>query len=387
MVIRYGKPEEVGMSSLGIKRCEDTVKRLVDIGNTPSVVTLVARKGVIVSHKAFGGNGADLDALPLERDAIFPMCSITKVFTATCIMLLVEEGLVSLNRSVAEYIPMFIGGGKENICVHHLLTHTSGLKEEDVYKYCDKKREQGEIDIPPCESHQNKYIHESICLIQDMQVPDKAGKFMSYSSFGYGILGEIIAKVSGKPYHEFVKERIFEPLGMKDSYFIVPEHVRCRVVKRNPETSFAGQWLTSEDSLNSVSAAGGMHTTAMDLAIFGSMFLNKGTYNGQRLLSPVSVSEMTKNHIPGVPSDYRDEYFPEASWGYGWGINGTKRDGGDLFSPLAYSHWGAAGVFFCIDPVYETIQIYFSVQIDEENTLKNIYADMFNNAALAAIEK
>lgn len=285
----------------------------------------------------------------------------------------------------AEYIPMFTGGGKENICVHHLLTHTSGLKEDDVYEYCDKKRKQSEIDIPPCESNQNKYIHECLYLIQDMQVSQEVGKFMSYSSFGYGILGEIIAKVSGKPYHEFVKERIFEPLGMNDSYFIVPEHVRHRVVKRNPETSFAGQWLTSEESLNSVSASGGMYTTAMDLAIFSCMFLNKGTYNGKRLLSSVSVSEMTKNHIPSVPSDYRDEYFPEASWGYGWGINGPKRDGGDLFSPLAYSHWGAAGVFFCIDPTYETIQIYFSVQINEQNTLKNIYADVFNNSDLAAI--
>lgn len=130
-----------------------------------------------------------------------------------------------------------------------------------------------------------------------------------------------------------------------------------------------------------------MYTTAMDLAIFSYMFQNKGSYNGKRILSPVSVAEMTKNHIPGVSSEYRGEVFPEASWGYGWGINGTKKDGGDLFSPLAYSHWGAAGVFFCIDPVYETIQIFLSVEIDHHNPFKDIYADCFNNSALAVIEE
>lgn len=387
MIIKYGNPEEVGMSSLGIKRCEDAVTRLVDIGNTPSVVTLVARRGVIVSHKAFGKNGSEHDSLPMEIDSIFPICSMTKVITATCIMMLVEEGLVSLNRAVAEYIPIFKGKGKEDICVHHLLTHTSGLKEDDVYEYCDKKREQCVIEIPPCKSNQDKYLNESLYLIQDMQIWKEPGKVMSYSSFGYQLLGEIISKVTGKSYDEFVKERLFKPLGMNDSYFTVPDYAKGRVVKRNAQTAFAGEWLTSEESLKSTSASGGMYTTAMDLAIFSCMFLNKGSYNGKRILSPVSVSEMTKNHIPGVSSDYRNEFFEEAYWGYGWAINGTKKDGGDLFSPLAYSHWGAAGVFLCIDPVYETIQIYLSVQINQQNTLKNIYADSFNNSALAAIEK
>lgn len=387
MIIRYGNPEEAGMSSSGIKRCEDAVTRLVDSGNTPSVITLVARRGVIVSHKAFGKNGFQHDSLPMEIDAIFPVCSMTKVITATCIMMLVEEGLVSLNRAVAEYIPIFKGKGKENICVHHLLTHTSGIKEDDVYEYCDRKREQSSIEIPKCESHQNKYLNESLYLIQDMPIWKEPGKVMSYSSFGYQLLGEIIAKVSGKSYDEFVQERLFDPLGMKDSYFAVPDYAKERVVKRNAKEAFNGEWLTSEESLNSTSASGGMYTTAMDLAIFGCMFLNKGSYNEERILSPISVAEMTKNHIPGVSSDYRNEFFEEAYWGYGWGINGTKKDGGDLFSELAYSHWGAAGVFLCIDPVYETIQIYLSVQINQQNTLKNIYADSFNNSALAAIEK
>jgi CubicO group peptidase (beta-lactamase class C family) len=208
---------------------------------------------------------------------------------------------------------------------------------------------------------------------------------MSYCSFGYRLLGEIIHRASGKTYEEFVQERLFTPLGMKDSYLAVPASVKDRVVKRESPAIFH-EWLSSERSLASVSPAGGMYTTVMDMAIFCSMLQNMGSYNGVRILSPVSVYEMTRNHIPGITSAYRGEFFPEAYWGLGFGINGTKKDGGDLFSPEAYSHWGAAGVFFCVDPKYRTIQIYFSVEVDHNMPFRNIYADSFNNAAIAAID-
>jgi CubicO group peptidase (beta-lactamase class C family) len=123
----------------------------------------------------------------------------------------------------------------------------------------------------------------------------------------------------------------------------------------------------------------------MDLAVFGQMFLNGGIYNGVRFLSPVTVKEMTRNQIPGVSSQYRDEVFPEAYWGYGWAINGSKRDGGDLFSPEAYSHWGAAGPFLCVDPIYQTVTVHLSVELDHQKPFKNMYVDYFNNTVLAAI--
>jgi CubicO group peptidase (beta-lactamase class C family) len=382
MILKNGTPEEVGMSTAGVRRAEAAAERLVAIGNTPSVVTLIARKGVIVSHKAFGTDGSEPGSPPLKVDALFPVCSITKVATATCIMMLVEEGRVGLNRRITDYLPEFKGEGRDCICVHHLLTHTSGLTDEDVEAHIHKK--EG-LEVPPCDGSQEPYFHKKIFLGCDTPPRNKPGKVMSYFSFGYEMLGEIVRRVSGKPYHVFVRERIFEPLGMKDSYLCVPDSLKERVVKRSAPAIFH-EWLTSDDCLRSTSAAGGMFTTALDLAKLGCMFLNRGSYNGRNMLSPVSVAEMTKNQVPGVSSEYRGEVFPEAYWGYGWGINGTKKDGGDLFSPYAYSHWGAAGPFLCVDPVYETILVFLCVEVDHHNPFKDIYADAFNNAALSAIE-
>lgn len=383
MVLRNGVLEEVGMSKEGISRAEKVAQRLVESGNSPAIVTLIARNGVIVSHKAFGKHGPEADSPDLKVDALFPVCSITKPITATLVMMLVEEGLVGLNRPVEDYIPEFTGEGKKEICVHHLLTHTSGMRDEDVEAHCENKK--GAVQFPPCDSTQVQQIHERLYLGYDAPMRDKPGKVMSYFNFGYMLLGEIVRRVSGMSFDAFATERLFEPLGMKDTYLVVPDSVRDRIVRRGEDAIFH-EWLMAEELLKSPSSAGGLFTTAMDLAIFSRMFQNKGIYNGKRIISPVTVAEMTKNHIPGVAAEYRDEFFPEASWGYGWSINGSKKDGGDLFSPLAYSHWGAAGVFFCVDPVYDTIQVYLSVEIDHNKSCRNIYADAFNNAALSAVE-
>jgi serine-type D-Ala-D-Ala carboxypeptidase len=382
-VLRDGNPEEVGMSGRGIERAEKTLQHLVDIGNTPSAVALIARDGVIVSHKAYGTNGIAPDASPLTRDAIFPMCSISKSITAACIMMLAEEGLIGLKRPICDYLPELAHDEKNNIRVFHLLTHTSGFDDSEIYEYVNKKKD---VEIPPSEPFENKHVHDILYLMQDMPVARKPGELMIYSSLGFQMLGEIIARVSKKPFHVFVDQRLFQPLGMKDSMFIVTDAFKPRVVQRD-KSSFMSDWLTTDDCLASTSAAGGMFSTAYDLAIFCSLLQNFGEYNGVRLLSPVSVMEMTRNQIPGVASTYRMEYFPEAFWGYGLGINGPKMDGAAMFSPQAYSHWGAAGVFFCVDPVYRTIQIYLSVEVIHERIGFDIYADVFNDVALSAIEK
>lgn len=385
MKLRYGNPEEVGMSKERILNAEGVVQRLVETGNTPSAITLIARDGVIVSHKAFGTNGTTIGAEELSVDSIFPVCSITKSITAVCLMMLVEEGLVSLNRPINEYIPELLKEDKKEIRVHHLLTHTSGLTDDQIHDFYEENKDQ--IEVP-----QNHYAEldkewfEYLYISCQTPLATKPGTVMSYCSFGYRLIGEIIERVSGKTFETFVKTRLFSPLGMNDSYLAVPESVKERVVKREEPAIFS-EWLTSESSLQSTSPAGGMFTTVMDMAILCQMLLNKGSYGDVRILSPITVEHMTKNYIPGVSSAYRGEFFPEAYWGLGLGINGTKMDGGDLFSPEAYSHWGAAGVFFCVDPVYRTVQVFFSVEVDHNRPFLNIYADAFNNAALAAIEK
>ncbi|MBD7968257.1 serine hydrolase domain-containing protein [Paenibacillus gallinarum] len=383
-MLRNGSPEEAGMSASKIAYATTYAKQMVDNNITPAEVIFVARKGIIVSHQAFGTLTPAADSPPLTANALFPLCSITKVFTATCIMILVERGLIGLNRPVIDYIPEFQGLGKENVRIHHLLTHTSGMNAEDIYTYA--RGDGSTIDIPPCEESEEPYFHEYLHMRYGAPLSSKPGEIMSYLGFGYDLLGDIIRRVSGISYPDFVKQELFEPLGMNDSYFKVPHTERHRIVKRSPEDPCA-EWLETDEMIESVSPSAGIYSSAMDLAVFAQMFLNKGTYGDQRILSPISIKEMTKNHIPGVSSVYRDETFPEASWGYGWSINGSKKDGGDLFSQQAYSHWGAAGVFVAVDPVYDIILIHFTIERDLEKPFKNMYTDHFNNVFLAAIEQ
>lgn len=374
--------EQAGVSAYGVERIRTAAAQMVEDKITPTQVIVAARRGVVLVHQADGRFGPEVDAPALTVDALFPLCSITKLFTATVIMMLVEQGKVGLNRPVSDYIPEFVGEGKTKVCVHHLLTHTSGLDGEVIWKNAQKKKEQGEYPSP--EPNQDPEQHKYLYGGYDAPLSNEPGTVMSYSGYGYELLGEIIRRVSGQAYAEYVNEVLFKPLGMNNTYYRVPMEVRNRVVRRAPDAACA-EWIESEDSLNSTSAGGGAYSTAMDLAIFGQMFLNGGVYNGVRLLSPVTVKEMTRNQIPGVSSQYRDEVFPEAYWGYGWAINGSKRDGGDLLSPEAYSHWGAAGPFLCVDPVYQTVTVHLSVELDHQKPFKNMYVDYFNNTVLAAI--
>jgi len=351
---------------------------------TPAQAYVTARRGIIIAQRAVGQLTPEPDSPSLEENALFPLCSMTKVYTAAAIMILVEQGLIGLNRPVADYIPEFQGEGKEEVRLHHLLTHTSGIRPEDLWEHMEKAASTA--DIPPCEENQNPHAHRNIFLGCSVPLARKPGEVMAYLGFGYELLGDIIRRVSGLSYPEFMSRHILEPLGMNDTYFNVPLSERHRIVRRAPEDACA-EWLERDSCIESESAAGGLYSTAMDAAIFAQMFLNQGEYGGVRILSPVSVREMTRNHIPGVASEYRNEYFPEAYWGYGWGINGTKKDGGDLFSAEAYSHWGAAGVFFVVDPVYELVSVYFTVERDLQKPFKNMYTDYFNNVLLSAIVK
>ncbi|WP_150273099.1 serine hydrolase domain-containing protein [Paenibacillus tepidiphilus] len=375
--------EQAGVSPAGVRRIGEAAAQMVRDGITPAQVVFAARRGTVLVHQADGVIGPEPDAAALTTGALYPLCSITKLFTATGIMMLAEQGKLGLNRPVCDYIPEFTGEGKAAVRIHHLLTHTSGLDQDTLYKHRKMKQENG-VEWPPCAPGQDPDNHDYLWGGYDAPLSAQPGTVMSYCGYGYEVLGEIIRRVSGQAYEQYMEEALFGPLGMSDTYYRVPPELRHRVVRRSPEAACA-EWVESEYQLNSVSAGGGAYSTARDLAVFGQLFLNGGEHNGTRLLSPVSVKEMTRNQIPGVSSAYRDEIFPEAYWGYGWAINGNKRDGGDLFSPEAYSHWGAAGPFLCVDPVYETVTVHLSVELDHQKPFKNMYADYFNNMVLGAI--
>jgi CubicO group peptidase (beta-lactamase class C family) len=297
-------------------------------------------------------------------------------------MLLVEEGLLGLNRPVREYLPEFVGVGKDVVMVHHLLTHTSGLRDEDVDAHAVANR----ACFPAGESLPG--LADYMSARWDASLWKAPGTEMSYCNYNYELLGEIVARSCGQPLPDFVRARICEPLGMGDTHFVVPEALRGRIVHR-PLDAFAAQFLDSRQLQDEPFASGGAFGSALDLATFGQMFLNRGCYGDVRLLSPATVAAVTRNHIPGISALFSGQVFPEASWGLGWDILGEKkaeRDG-SLRSTRTFQHGGLGGVFLWVDPVYEIVGAYFSVVLRLLPAFGNLdwNADLFMNMVTAAV--
>jgi CubicO group peptidase (beta-lactamase class C family) len=388
MRFRSGKPEEAGMSAGRLEGILDEAKKWVAQGLTQALVLLVARRGIVVLHEAFGRLTPDVDGPPVQRDTIYPVTSLTKPITATAVMALVEDGLLGLQRPLAEYIPEFVGEGKDAVMVHHLLTHTSGLSDELAMAHWAEKKARGP-SIPVPEPTQHPRIHEYLWLNYDAPLWKAPGQEMSYSNFGYTLLGEVVRRVSKQSLADFARARIFEPLAMESTFYIVPDSARARIVRRAADAPYAGaEGLGTREHQDTPFASRGVYSTVMDLAIFGQMFLNGGCYGDVRILSPAAVAEMTRNQIPGISSRIPGEFFPEASWGLGWSIHGNKKAlrYASLHSPQTYSHHGAGGVQFWVDPVFEIVGLYFSVALERIDELRTReYHDLFMNAVTAAV--
>ena len=409
MQLQPGTPQEAGLSAARIAHIAKLAANWVAQGVTPALVVLVARRGRIVLHEAFGRLTPAPAAPALPRDAIYPLSSLSKPVTATAVMILVEDGLVGLNRPVAEYIPEFVGEGKPAVLVHHLLTHTSGLREEDVNLHIDQKRLAG-VQIPPPADTQHPKTNELLFLGYDTPLWKSPGVEMSYCSYGCDLLGEIVRRVSGQSLQAFARERIFAPLGMQDTWYSVPDLVRHRIVRRPPTAPYAGPespgwenlsvypvrgplsaWTPGIDSREweeLPSGAGGVYSTALDMAKFGQMFLNRGRYGETRILSPAAVEAMTRNQIPGISAQNSDQFLPEAGWGFCWDIHGQKKAlyDGTLHSPHAFAHGGGGGVLLWVDPLYEIVGIYFSVVLRNTPGSEHEWmGDLFMNAVTAAV--
>lgn len=390
-VLRDGDPEDVGMSSERLDRVRRLCAGWVEQGQTPALQVLVARRGTIVLHGAWGHLGPGENSPLVDEESLFPIASITKPITATAIMCLVEDGLLGLNRPVQEYMPEFVGGGKEAVMVHHLLTHTSGMRNDDQDAYALAAIREGRIPAPAPVPHlgPEEWLHAR-CFdhLHAASLSKAPGAEMSYCNYGYRLLAEIVTRVSAKPADQFVQERILEPLGMASTtYTGLPPERLDRLVRIPPGTPFA--FLSCPEAIGWALGMGAAYSTALDLTSFGQMFLNRGVYGGERVLSPASVAEMTRNQIPGVSALWAGEYFPEASWGYGWDVLGNKKSlrEGSLLSAAAFLHGGAGGMAkIWADPGHDLIAVFQTVvreRISARRTDSNM--DLFINAVVASI--
>jgi CubicO group peptidase (beta-lactamase class C family) len=317
------------------------MKSLVDAGAIAGAVTLVARNGKVFHLEATGFQ--DLESRkPMRTNTIFDVRSVTKTVTAVAVMILIEEGKLGLNDPVEKYLPGF-----KKITIHHLLTHTSGLP-------FSRPAEIEDITIK-----RDRTLAEVVALLAKQEPEFTPGTQFRYASSGFAILGRIIEVVSGKPYEQFVKERVFDPLGMRDSFFFIPDDRRARVasVYRKQDGKLE-KWREIDEYTRHAKYSApefGMYSTAEDLAAFCQMMLNGGTFRGRRVLSRMSVAAMTANHTMNIKSAVTQR---PAYNGLGWGLSGDPIDDFPLTSPGSYGHNGAFGSLIWIDPKEGLVRIF-----------------------------
>ena len=325
------------------------LRSFVDQGTMAGAVVLIARRGEIVMLEAVGYEDIETRK-PMRTDTIFDIRSVTKPITAIGIMILVEEGKLALNDSVERYLPEFRADASQNflrITIHHLLTHTAALP---LYR------------LPESESiaiRRDRTLSDYVSFLSKQKPEYEPGTQFRYSSGGFAILGRIIELVSGQSFEQFMKERIFSPLGMKDSFFFVPAEKQNRVasIYRRREGKLE-RWKELETHARIARYPApefGLYSTASDLAAVCQMMLNGGAYNGKRILSPMSVAVMTANQTLNLKSATTQK---AAYQGLGWGIYGDPLAAFPLTTPGSFGHNGAFGAIVWIDPDKDLIRIF-----------------------------
>jgi CubicO group peptidase (beta-lactamase class C family) len=371
------------------KRVEGWAPRL-------SALELVAtRRGVVFLHETFGRLRPESDAPPLTKDALWNLMSVSKTFTATAVMMLVEDGLVDIHRPVGFYLPEFSGEGKLPVSLYHLLTHTSGLEDTAV----DFNRSL--LDLLPVrtpEPTEHPAVSRYLTLALRVPLSYAPGSQHVYASANYILLLEIVRRVSGQAPADFLRGRLFAPLGMHGTHLGLPKELssqrvvwpRQTIPSSLPWSSDAPIGVSIHDTELAPWGSTGVVSTGADLAAFGQTFLNGGRYGDARVLARSTVALMTGNHTPGLKGSIAGHNLAEMSVGYGWFIQHPMKFpflGGALGSPGSYSHGGWGGSFLWVDPVQEMVLVFLSTQHDVwiPARFPAWEADLFVNAATSAV--
>ena len=394
-----GKPEEVGMSSERLQRVHEAIQRHIDAADISGAVTLLARKGRVVHFEAHGSS--DLDSKkPMTKDAVFQLASMSKPITAVAVLMLLEEGKIRLEDPVSKFIPEFkemkvavakdpksapgqnpaeqefvlIPASRE-ITVRDLLTHTSGLGSGGIgTRQLAKFAPRGTNDTLA------SYIPRVASVPLDFQ----PGTLWRYSpQLGFETLSRIVEIASGQPYDQYLKQRIFDPLNMKDTGFVLTEDRKSRLVtlyQKGPNGLQKASAQTPNISSTSFSGAGGLMSTAEDYSQFAQMLLNRGQLNGKRLLSPKTIELMSSNHV-GELFNGQFTGYPAHGVGFGLGVSIMLDQiaAGMRVSNGSFGWNGAYGTKLWVDPKENMIEILL---IQTNNPA--IHRD-FENAVMQAI--
>ncbi len=333
-----GKAESVGMSSRRLERINAFIKDYIDRHQIAGAVTLVARSGKIVHFEAQGKRYQE-EQLPMEKDVLFSLASMTKPIAS--------DPIAERRESVPAAWP---------VTVRHVLTHTSGLQP---IASCQDAAPQTESDAGPLESKgPPRTVLEAIDRAASLPLDFQPGTRWRYGS-STAYVGVLVEKISGMTLDDFVRTRIFEPLGMRDTHYNVPRDKVNRVAAIYRPAPDGRITLLRKPAYREPTrcfpATGGLSGTAADYFRFAQMLLNGGEYGGQRLLGPMTVNLMISNHIGS------DKHVYVRGDGYGFGLGfSVLTDPGksqDALSIGTFSWGGANGTLFWVDPAEELVGI------------------------------
>jgi len=392
----YSQKVPATFNAQRLARLDAALQKLVDEGTIPHAITFVACHGKVVHHKAFGWRNVE-NKISCQKDDIFRMASQTKAITSVAVMTLFEEGKILLDEPIKKYIPEFANPqvlvsfnekdstyitrpANKDITIRHLLTHTSGITYGGG-KYMGKI--YAKKGIPMLNSLENVTLGEVIRSLATCPLENDPGEKFTYG-MSLDVLGSLIEIVSGKPVDQYFKERIFEPLGMNNTFFKVPNDQQSRMVTLyqkeadtalmpNPSELFQTYPYAGAQTLFSTGA--GLSGTVEDYAKFCQMILNGGEFNGKRILGRKTVELMRRNQVKDLRGeigfglafdDFRSEYIHESI-----ASEGSLRWGG-MF-----------GTDYIIDPKEDLILLFY-INLQPNNTGKD-FKVMFHNLVYQAI--
>jgi CubicO group peptidase (beta-lactamase class C family) len=373
-------PEAAGMDAARLARIPVRMKEFVAADKTAGVVTLVARHGHVASLEAVGYQDIE-SKTPMRADTVFRLASVTKPVTCAGIMVLVDEGRLSLIDPVEKFLPEF-KGLKVNPCgtrggynceavtpprpinIIDLMTHTSGLPAG-----------------APTSGEPPETLAEHVASVHGATLLFEPGTAWNYSNIGFAALGRIIEVVAKQPYDRFLAERIFQPLAMKDTFFFVPPDKANRV---------ASVYRYETDGLHRVpmpppkfpAPEGGLFSTAGDMARFHQMLLNKGTLDGQRILSAAAVDAMTSSQTGSMKAGFA----PGVGHGFGFEVVRETLGTFRYNSIGSFVKGGAYRTYGWVDPAKDLVGIIFMQRTNGGGDVAD-EINSFMAMAAAAIER
>ncbi len=352
----------------------DAVNAMIENREIAGAVTLVTSADEILHLETSGW--ADLASeTPMRADNIFWIASMTKPITGIAALMLQEEGLLDINDPVAKYIPEFAelktpSGRPADLTIEQLLLHTSGLSE-----------------APRNISAQARTLEDLIPAFLASPTLFEPGERWQYSQSSINTAARIVEIVSGQPYEVFLEERLFGPLGMKDTAFYLTGEQAARMASlyaRNLETGDlepATPWMNPATRDRPPLANGGLFSTAPDYALLCQMLLNEGTFDGRRYLTPESIEQLIRDRT----GDLNAGFVPGSAWGLGTSLVREPQGITAMLSPGTYGHGGAHGTQAWIDPVKGVAYILMVQRANFPNSDGSTVREAFQKAAAAAL--